>query len=223
MSNAKKPVEINMTMDTEESLTEFLSNFYNNNKNIVNKISTVLLLVIIGVIGYDKYTTIEENSINESVGQFYASFYSNNNNVYAIGEDIATTLVGKKGTASALFMLANKYEEDKKIADASRIYELITKNYDAKMDIVSLSYSKLAFLLEKTDLKKSAEIFSNLISSYPKSSMLNIWKLEVARINKAENAKESIQFCNEIIESEKINRDVAQNAKNLLAELEYMN
>ena len=226
MSENRKPIEMNMTDGLEEieeqKLSEVTIAFYNSYKNIINKVTTVILLGVISLIGYDFYEKKQVEAVNEKVGEFYSAFYSDNADMYTIGEDIASSLTGVKGTGSVLFLLANKYEDDNKIAEASALYNTIVKNYDKKMDIVSFSYSKLAFILESTDLKKSAEIFTDLVGSYPESPLVNVWKLELARINK-EDAKNSIALCKEIIDTERVNVTVRQQAKNLLAELEYVN
>jgi len=222
MSKITKPIVLNIPGE-EKKLSEVSGEFYEKYKGAINKLATVILLGIIAIVGYDYYTKQQIKSVNEQVGKFYSAYYAQNNDIYSIGENIASTLKGVDGTASVLFLLANKYQDDNKIAEASKLYNTIIKNYDKKMEIVAFSYSKLAFILEDSDITKSSEIFTDLVKTYSTSPLVNVWKLELARINKVKNSKESIKLCKNIIENEKINQNIIQKAKNLLAEINYVN
>lgn len=215
-----KPVAEQRDSAVEKLFSTFFSNLkqkYSKRKKIIDIVATIVLVAIVAIIVYTNNVAKSKENAAVATGNFFVQLYNNSDDMFVIGESILSNHLGKEGTESALFLLANQYLERKNdTLKAKEIFEAIMDNYPQN-DIVSFATSKLAYLNTHTDPSKSVILFESLIKNFSSSPLANSWRMDLARLLADSNKPKSIELCEYIVKTETRDVELKQQASNLLA------
>ena len=208
-------------MDEEFSIintntrNEKIKNFFVNNKNKLISIIIILIMIIIGVFGYDKYVANKKKEISYNFNSITIDYSENTKEKTAIS---LIEIINKKDPTysplSLYFIIDNNLVSDQ--SKINSLFDVLIKDTSLESEIKNLIIYKKA--LYNADNAQESDLLNML---NPLINSKSVWKSHslylMAEYFYADNQKQKAkEFFNQIITLENSNLDIRLQAEKRL-------